>query len=149
MEEIAARAGVGVGTVYRRFASKDALTDELLHLTLEDVLSAAELALARTDGYGLEELLRAFGQSFADHARNASLLLQRPADATATRRIRAAMLIHRCTHCGRLRMNRTAADDNVLLLVQLAALPLATPHFPYLSSAMSPGHGVQTADRPD
>ena len=37
------------------------------------------------------------------------------------------MLIHRCTHCGRLRMNRTAADDNVLLLVQLAALPLATP----------------------
>ena len=38
------------------------------------------------------------------------------------------MLIHRCTRCGRLRMNRTAADDNVLLLVQLAALPLATAH---------------------
>lgn len=32
MEEIAARAGVGVGTVYRRFASKDALIDELLRL---------------------------------------------------------------------------------------------------------------------
>jgi hypothetical protein len=41
------------------------------------------------------------------------------------------MLIHRCTRCGRLRMNRTAADDNVLLLVQLAALPLATPPMPY------------------
>jgi RNHCP domain len=43
------------------------------------------------------------------------------------------MLIHRCTRCGRLRMNRTAGDDNVLLLMQLAALPLATPPVPYFS----------------
>lgn len=58
------------------------------------------------------------------------------------------MLIHRCTGCGRLRMNRTAADDNVLLLVQLAALPLASPPVPYLGSAMSPDNGAGTADRP-
>ncbi len=43
------------------------------------------------------------------------------------------VLIHRCTHCGRLRMNKTAADDNVLLLLQLAALPLATPPVPWLN----------------
>ncbi|MGO8961824.1 MAG: TetR/AcrR family transcriptional regulator [Streptosporangiaceae bacterium] len=91
MEEIAARAGVGVGTVYRRFASKDALIDELLQLALEEVLQAAERALARPDGDGLEELLRALGQSFADHARYASMLLQRPADATTGRRVRAAI----------------------------------------------------------
>ena len=48
------------------------------------------------------------------------------------------MLIHRCTHCGRLRMNRAAGDDNVLLLVQLAALPLASPPIPYLRPATSP-----------
>ena len=41
MEEIAARAGVGVGTVYRRFASKDALIDELLRLSMETLLRAA------------------------------------------------------------------------------------------------------------
>jgi AcrR family transcriptional regulator len=91
MEEIAARAGVGVGTVYRRFASKEALIDELLQLVLEQVLSATDRALARTDGLGLEELLRAFGQSFSDHARYASLLLQRRTDDATAHRIRAAI----------------------------------------------------------
>jgi RNHCP domain len=57
------------------------------------------------------------------------------------------MLIHRCTHCGRLRMNRTAADDNVLLLIQLAASPLATPPLPYVSPAAPARHGVKSADR--
>jgi hypothetical protein len=51
--------------------------------------------------------------------------------AVTVRGERRWMLIHRCTRCGRLRMNRAAADDNVLLLVQLAALPLATPPIPY------------------
>jgi RNHCP domain-containing protein len=46
------------------------------------------------------------------------------------------VLIHRCTHCGRLRLNKTAGDDNVLLLMQLAALPLATPFVPF---AAKPG----------
>lgn len=58
------------------------------------------------------------------------------------------MLIHRCTHCGRLRMNRTAADDNMLLLLQLAALPLATPPIPTVSPATPARRGVKTSDRP-
>jgi RNHCP domain-containing protein len=62
--------------------------------------------------------------------------------AVTVRGERRWMLIHRCTRCGRLRMNRTAADDNVLLLVQLAALPLATPPIPYLGSPAPPGQGV-------
>ena len=67
--------------------------------------------------------------------------------AVTVRGERRWMLIHRCTYCGRLRMNRTAADDNVLLLIQLAALPLATPPVPYVSSATPAHHGVKTADR--
>jgi hypothetical protein len=57
--------------------------------------------------------------------------------AVTVRGERRWMLIHRCTQCGRLRMNRSAADDNVLLLLQLAALPLATPPIPILSPARS------------
>ena len=65
--------------------------------------------------------------------------------AVTVRGERRWVLIHRCMHCGRLRLNRTAADDNVLLLMQLAALPLATPLFPYASPDPS-GNGTMTAD---
>ena len=77
MEEIAARAGVGVGTVYRRFANKDALIDELVRLSMADALDAARQALARPGGAGLEQYLRGLGTLFAAHARYAHLLLQR------------------------------------------------------------------------
>lgn len=40
------------------------------------------------------------------------------------------VLIHRCTGCGELDSNRTAGDDNPLLLVRLAVKPLAQPPFP-------------------
>ena len=117
MEEIAARAGVGIGTVYRKFASKDALIDELLRLALEEVMAAAERALARTDGHGLDELLRAVGQSFADHARYANLLLERPTDPAASRRMRAAIseLTARAVTAGTVNPGTTAADVMALI----------------------------------
>ena len=117
IEEIAGRAGVGVGTVYRRFASKDALIDELLRLALEELITAAEHALARTDGHGLEELLRAFGQSFADHARYADLLLERQPDASAASRIRAATaeLTARAVSAGAVGPDVTGADVTALI----------------------------------
>ena len=51
--------------------------------------------------------------------------------AVTVRGERRWVLIHSCTRCGRLRLNKTAGDDNVLLLMQLAALPLAMPPVPY------------------
>lgn len=117
MEQIAARAGVGVGTVYRRFASKDALIDELLRLALEQLLAATDRALARTDGHGLQELMTVLGQSFADHARYASLLLDRPSDPAASRRIRTAIneLTNRAAAAGTISEDIT--PDDVLALI--------------------------------
>jgi AcrR family transcriptional regulator len=130
MEDIASRAGVGVGTVYRRFASKDALIDELLRLALADIGSAADKALQLRDGYGLEELLRAMGQSFADHARYASLLLQRQTDPAAVRQISAAIeeLTARAAAAGTVSPDTTAVDITALIwamrgLIQAAAEP--------------------------
>lgn len=112
MEEIAARAGVGVGTVYRRFASKNALVDELLKRALEDMTAAAQRALAIAGGHGLEHFLRAAGEAFADHARYADLLLSRPADPRATSQITAAIeeLTARALAAGTVHPDVTGGD---------------------------------------
>ena len=40
------------------------------------------------------------------------------------------VLVHRCGGCGELRLNRTAGDDNPLMLFRLAVQPLARTPFP-------------------
>lgn len=40
------------------------------------------------------------------------------------------VIVHRCTWCDEVHLNRSAADDNPLLLMRLAVKPLAQPPFP-------------------
>jgi AcrR family transcriptional regulator len=67
MELIASRAGVGVGTVYRRFPNKEALVDEIAGLMLSELVEEGRRALALGDGTGLEVFMRAIGHSLARH----------------------------------------------------------------------------------
>ena len=39
-------------------------------------------------------------------------------------------LVHRCSGCATLHVNRIAGDDNPLMLMRLAVRPLAQPPFP-------------------
>lgn len=59
LDDVAHQAGVGVGTVYRRFPTKESLVEALFAERLEDLVSLAEDALALPTGWdGLVMMLR-------------------------------------------------------------------------------------------
>ena len=58
IDEIARRAGVGHGTVFRRFPTKDALRAAVIHTRLAEMLAAAKSLLERPDaGAALDEFV--------------------------------------------------------------------------------------------
>jgi AcrR family transcriptional regulator len=67
MELIASRAGVGVGTVYRRFPNKEALVDEIAAQMLGELVGEACASLALPGGTGLEAFVREVGRSLLAH----------------------------------------------------------------------------------
>jgi AcrR family transcriptional regulator len=71
LDAVAARAGVGVGTVYRRFPDKEALIDALFEERIGEVVVIAEEALAIDDPW--EGLLWFFERSLALHAHDRGL----------------------------------------------------------------------------
>jgi AcrR family transcriptional regulator len=67
MEEIAERAGVAVGTLYNRFADRDALWKELCRSRREALLVKLDETLLRVREQPFEEALRALLTTFVDH----------------------------------------------------------------------------------
>lgn len=58
IDEIARRAGVGHGTVFRRFPTKDALRAAVIRARLEEMVASARELLGRSDaGAALEEFV--------------------------------------------------------------------------------------------
>jgi AcrR family transcriptional regulator len=60
--EVADAAGLGLGTLYRNFPTKQALISELVRELLCDLLAAADAALQEPDGRGLRTFLYALGE---------------------------------------------------------------------------------------
>ncbi|WP_328466995.1 TetR/AcrR family transcriptional regulator [Actinoplanes sp. NBC_00393] len=59
LDDVAHHAGVGVGTVYRRFPTKEALVEAVFTDRLEDLVTLAEEALAAPSAWdGLTDFLR-------------------------------------------------------------------------------------------
>jgi AcrR family transcriptional regulator len=124
---IAARAGVGVGTLYRRYRTKEQLFQHLCALSLNDYLRAAEEGLAHDDPwdglahYATHAVLVGTG---ALGAIAGTIEITDQMSTTSTRGDAAAEdLIRRAHDAGVLRAD-VGAVDIALLIEQLGRSPL-------------------------
>jgi AcrR family transcriptional regulator len=66
VEDITRDAGVGMGTLYRHFATKEELIDAVLEESLEEIIEAAEAAVAEADAWvGFTGFMEAALQRYA------------------------------------------------------------------------------------
>jgi AcrR family transcriptional regulator len=118
VEEVARVAGVGMGTLYRRFPSKQALIDELVGSLRRDLLDIAEQAASRTDGTGLEFLLVGTGQLQAKHIgclRNLWAESEAGMQAIEEFRRLVPILLQSAQQLRRIRADITATDISMAL----------------------------------
>jgi AcrR family transcriptional regulator len=117
LHDVAEAAGVGVGTVYRRFPDKDALLGGLVEAKLENLLALAERCADRPSGReGLRSyLLGTMELRAGDKALSTTVMRAAPATADAER-LRADLsevvtrLVDRAHEEGAVREGFTAAD---------------------------------------
>ena len=123
LDEIAAHAGVGVATVYRRFPDKDALIDALFEAKIDYAVALAVHALGLEDPWeGFSTFLREMGRMQAEDRgfKDALLLRDRGRErvAAARERIapRALELLARAQEAGAVRADLGAYDVPMLNL---------------------------------
>lgn len=122
VEEIASRAGVGIGTLYRRFPTKDALVDTIFEENIEKMVAAAERSLAETEPWEALLTYLAYVVSLqADDRGLSEILGVRLRDERLVARARSRLrplverLIVRAQEAGGLRGDVVYEDISVLL----------------------------------
>ncbi len=124
MDEIAARAEVGVGTVYRRFPDKELLIQALLEDGLVDLVARAQQALEADDPW--EALVEFLDYAFGLQATNrglTELLVSTAHGRERISRVRERLnpvgdaLVERAQRAGRMRPDVRGSD---LALAQVA-----------------------------
>jgi len=118
VEEIAQVAGVGIGTLYRRFPTKDALITELVQVLLRHVLELAHEAEQVPGGRGLEQFVYGMGEAQTAHR---GCLARLWTDDSSTKTVRAecrasiAVLVADAKAHDVIRSDATATDVDLLL----------------------------------
>jgi AcrR family transcriptional regulator len=123
MDEVARRAGVGVGTAYRRFRNRDDLIAALFDERLEEFMAILDQALADPDPWrGLTDFLERSMEMQAEDRGFKELLLQSAEGRERMHRFHehirplVAELVRRAQHAGALREDVVAHD---VMLVSL------------------------------
>jgi AcrR family transcriptional regulator len=121
VDEIARRAGVGHGTVFRHFPTKDALVAAVLQEQLREVVAVARDALERPDpGPAFEEFFRHIAAAYEQNRcliEGVELVAGTPEKEELVAAVRE--LVARAQAAGALR--RDVSADDVLVLVPTAA----------------------------
>ncbi len=122
VEEISKRAGVGIGTLYRHFATKEALIDAVLEDAFRAYADLVDAALADPDAWQgfctfLERALElhAGNRGLKDVAASGEHGLARVAAIRRRLRPLTAQLVERAQAAGTLRADFTAQDVSLLL----------------------------------
>jgi AcrR family transcriptional regulator len=124
IDEIARRAGVGHGTVFRRFPTKAALLAAVLGDQMRVLTAAADAALAAPDaGEGLAQFIR---QAASAYSRNRALIdaMKQCEDTPPVDDLMAAVerLVEHAQAAGALRRD-VSAKDVLTLLPTASAYP--------------------------
>ena len=134
LEEIARRAGVGIGTLYRHFPSRQALVEALY---LEEVEEVCRSAAEQLDGADPWEALNGWFERFIGYlatkqALAAELLNYLERDAPLFKASRAALfeagepLLKRAQEAGAVRPDVEIADV-IQMVIGIAKIPAADP----------------------
>ncbi len=163
LEEIARRAGVGVGTLYRHFATREALVEAVYERRIGEFAAVAEAAMAETDGWlALVGLIERVLEAQAGDRLLKDVLLRSTPGAGRVEQARAEMrrlfeqVLARARAEGGLRED-FAFPDLALLLWSFAPLIDATAdvapgawrrHLHWLLDGMRPAAATPQAEPP-
>lgn len=132
LESIAARAGVGIGTVYRRFGDREGLIDALFEHRIDAAAAIAERALEHEDAWeGFELFLRETSMLHVNDRGLREVMLNPGRGGDRAMRARekvaplAARVLERAREDGRLRRDLDVFDVPVLQLMLGAVGELA------------------------
>ncbi len=124
LNDIAHHAGVGVGTVYRRFPDKAQLIEELFEQRLEDLVALASRALDEPDAWhGLKTFLRQALELQANDRGVKDLITASTDGLERVAKIRARLLpiglelVRRAREAGQIRADVAAQDLPVIQLM--------------------------------
>lgn len=117
VEEIARVAGVGIGTLYRRFPTKDALIAALVQDVLDTMLRLASLASEQPAGRGLEHFLASSSAYQAEHLGCLPRLWTTDTEHESLGRVRRtiAALLDDAKHHQRVREELTSTDVTMIM----------------------------------